>query len=148
MMRVTLRVPGLLLALGLLLPLTLAASEPLQFASAEQQARFERLAAELRCLVCQNQSLADSDAELAHDLRREVLDMLQAGRSDEEIKRFLVDRYGDFVLYRPPVQANTLLLWLAPGLLLATGVLVVGFNVRKRSELLAQEDAADGERDA
>ena len=134
------------LLLALLLALPALAVEPLEFSSPEQQARFERLAAELRCLVCQNQSLADSDAPLAHDLRREVYDMMQTGRSDEEIKRFLIERYGDFVLYRPPVQANTLVLWLAPGVLLLTGVLVVAFSVRRRALLLAQSgDAAVNE---
>lgn len=137
----------LVLLLCLFLALPVLAVEPLEFSSPEQQERFERLAGELRCLVCQNQSLADSDAPLAHDLRREVHDMMLAGRSDEEIKRFLIERYGDFVLYRPPVQANTLVLWLAPGVLLLAGVLVVAFAVRRRSMLppAAGDEDSDGE---
>ena len=117
--------------------------EPLVFDSQEQQERFNRLTEELRCLVCQNQNLADSDAPLAHDLRDEIFEMLQAGRSDEEIKRFLVERYGDFVLYRPPVKGNTLILWLAPAVLLIGGAVVVGANVRRRQRLL--EPAGGGE---
>ncbi|MBT8061738.1 MAG: cytochrome c-type biogenesis protein CcmH [Xanthomonadales bacterium] len=112
--------------------------EPLVFASPEQQARFNRLTTELRCLVCQNQNLADSDAPLAHDLRKELYDMMQSGLSDDQIKQFLVERYGDFVLYRPPVKGNTLLLWLAPALLLVGGALVVWFNVRQRKRLLIE----------
>lgn len=119
-----------------------ADSEPLVFESAEQEARFNELTAELRCLVCQNQTLADSDAELAADLRQEIFGMMQAGRSDAEIKTFLVDRYGDFVLYRPPVQTNTLALWLMPFLLLFIGGLVVVFAVRKRRARGAGEDQA------
>jgi cytochrome c-type biogenesis protein CcmH len=119
------------------------AVEPLEFVSVEQEERFKQLTSELRCVVCQNQSLADSDAPLAHDLRREVFEMMQAGHTDEEIKRFLTDRYGEFVLYRPPVQGSTLMLWLAPGLLLTVGVIVVALNVRRRSMLLAQDGDAE-----
>lgn len=114
--------------------------EPLAFANAEQQARFNKLTTELRCLVCQNQNLADSDAPLAHDLRREVYDMMQSGLSDEQIKQFLVERYGDFVLYLPPVKGNTLLLWAAPLLLLLGGAAVVYVNIRQRKRLLAGPD--------
>jgi cytochrome c-type biogenesis protein CcmH len=91
----------LLLAVGL--P---AAEEPLVFDSPEQEERYRQLTMELRCAVCQNQNLADSDAPLAQDLRREIYQMMQAGRTDDEIKSFMVDRYGDFVLYRPPMQGN------------------------------------------
>lgn len=82
------------------------------------QSRYERLARELRCLVCQNETIADSTAPLAADLRRELRRMISAGRSDEEVREFLTARYGDFVLYRPPVTSRTWLLWAAPGLLL------------------------------
>ena len=81
--------------------------------SPEAKARMKALSEELRCLVCQNQTLADSNAELAVDLRREVEKMVAAGRSDDEIKTYLVERYGDFVLYKPPMQANTIALWFA-----------------------------------
>ena len=99
----------------LILTLTLSVSvfaqrapvqEPLVFESMLQEDRFNQLTMELRCLVCQNQNLADSDAQLAHDLRAEVHEMLVAGNSDDEIKQFMVERYGDFVLYRPPVQKS------------------------------------------
>ncbi|MCO5108708.1 MAG: cytochrome c-type biogenesis protein CcmH [Burkholderiaceae bacterium] len=92
--------------------------------SPEQRDRYHRLAEELRCLVCQNQTLADSNAELAADLRHQVEAMIQAGRSNDEIKAYLVQRYGDFVLYRPPVQRNTWLLWLGPFALLLVGAFV------------------------
>ena len=129
----------------LILTLTLSVSvfaqrapvqEPLVFESMLQEDRFNQLTLELRCLVCQNQNLADSDAQLAHDLRAEVHEMLLAGKSDDEIKQFMVERYGDFVLYRPPVQKNTYLLWLAPMALLLIGGLVLRSSVKKRSALL------------
>ncbi|NIM70649.1 MAG: cytochrome c-type biogenesis protein CcmH [Xanthomonadales bacterium] len=116
--------------------------EPLVFDDPEQQARFTRLTEELRCLVCQNQNLADSDAPLAHDLRDEIFEMMQAGRSDEEIKQFLIERYGDFVLYRPPLKGNTMVLWVAPVLMLLVGAGVVGFSISRRRRL---PDAAAGD---
>ena len=112
--------------------------EPLIFDSPEQQERFNKLTEELRCLVCQNQNLADSDAPLAHDLRDEIYKMMQSGKSNDQIKTFLVERYGDFVLYRPQVKGNTLILWLAPALLLIGGATVIGVNVNRRKRLLAR----------
>ena len=113
--------------------------EPLVFSSAEQEARFKHLTVELRCTVCQNQNLADSDAPLAQDLRKVIFDMLQAGKGDEEIKAFMVDRYGDFVLYRPPVQGNTVALWVLPIVFLLIGAVAVVFAVRKRNLKLAEQ---------
>jgi cytochrome c-type biogenesis protein CcmH len=84
-------------------------------------ARYQALSEEFRCLVCQNQNLADSNAELAKDLKIELVELLQAGKNDEQIREFLVARYGDFVLYRPPVNSATAFLWLAP--LIAVSVL-------------------------
>ena len=84
------------------------------FDSKEEEQAFREFSAELRCLVCQNQSLADSDADLADDLRREVYTMWRAGKSKEEIVTFLVDRYGDFVLYNPPLKPSTYILWFSP----------------------------------
>jgi cytochrome c-type biogenesis protein CcmH len=110
--------------------------EPMVFETQQQEERFKVLTQELRCLVCQNQNLADSDAQLAHDLRAEVHEMLLAGRSDDEIKMFMVERYGDFVLYRPPVQKNTYLLWLAPLALLLIGGVVLRASIKKRAALL------------
>ena len=113
--------------------------EPLVFTDLEQEMRFTQLTLELRCLVCQNQNLADSDAPLAQDLRKEIYDMLQAGKSDDEIKTFMVERYGDFVLYRPPVQGNTLALWVMPGIILLIGAIGVTIAVRRRNRLLAKQ---------
>ena len=86
------------------------------------EARLNKLAEELRCLVCQNESLAGSRADLAQDLRREVRDKMRQGMSDAQIKTYLVERYGDFVLYRPPVKSSTWLLWFGPFLLLGGGI--------------------------
>lgn len=113
--------------------------EPLVFTDLEQEMRFTQLTLELRCLVCQNQNLADSDAPLAQDLRKEIYDMLQAGKSDDEIKTFMVERYGDFVLYRPPVQGNTLALWVMPVVTLLIGAMGVFIAVRRRNRLLAEQ---------
>lgn len=127
--------------------LAVQAMEPLVFDSPEQEERFNELTAELRCLVCQNQSLADSDAVLAQDLRNEVFVMLQQGNSNEEIKRFLVDRYGDFVLYRPPVRKDTLLLWLSPLLLLTAGGVIMAFTISRRRVMLAEQALEEAEAD-
>ena len=115
------------------------AQEPLVFESPEQEARYIELTTELRCLVCQNQNLADSDAPLAQDLRKEIHDMMLAGQNNDQITTFLVDRYGDFVLYRPAMKGNTLALWLIPGVLLGIGAITVFFTVRNRNrKLIAQ----------
>ena len=106
---------------------------PLQFQDAAEEKRFHALVAELRCVMCQNQSLADSNAQIAFDLRREVLTLMREGRSDAEIKDFLVARYGEFVLYRPRMEATTWLLWLGPALLLLIGGFVIARIVRKRA---------------
>jgi cytochrome c-type biogenesis protein CcmH len=106
---------------------------PLEFRDAAEEARFHALVSELRCVMCQNQSLADSNAQIAFDLRREVLDLMREGRSDAEIKDFLVARYGEFVLYRPRMEATTWLLWLGPALLLLGGGFVVARVVRRRA---------------
>ncbi len=99
------------------------------------EARVMRIAAELRCLVCQNQTIADSHADLAQDLRNQVRDMLRAGKSEAEILAFMTDRYGDFVLYRPPVKSTTTLLWYGPALLLVGGVIVLITVLRRRSRM-------------
>lgn len=122
---------------------SIAEQEPLVFTTQLEQDRFDQLTQELRCVVCQNQSLADSDAPLAHDLRREVYSMMQTGQSNQQIKQFLVERYGDFVLYRPPVQSNTVLLWLAPIILLLAGAWLLRANVKKRTALLAEDENHD-----
>ena len=114
------------------------AVEVRDFDDPEKQARYERLIEELRCLVCQNQSLADSDADLAKDLRDEVYGIIQSGKDEGEAIRFLTDRYGDFVLYRPPVKAITLLLWGGPLLILLIG----GFFVWSQNRRHAAEPEA------
>jgi len=123
----------------LLLAFQVSALEPLVFSSQEEEKRYNELTLELRCLVCQNQNLADSDAPLAQDLRQEIYDMMQAGQSNDQIKTFMVDRYGDFVLYRPPMQGNTLALWSIPGILLLIGAIAVFFTVRNRNKKLAAQ---------
>ncbi len=97
------------------------------------QSRFERIAKELRCLVCQNESIADSNADLAVDLRRQVREMLQAGKSDDDIFNYMTDRYGDFVRFAPPWGPKTYLIWGAPFIALLIGVIIVFRVVRQRS---------------
>ena len=109
-----------------------ADAAPLQFRDTSEEARFHALAAELRCVMCQNQSLADSNALIALSLRREVLDLMRAGQSDAQIKDFLVQRYGEFVLYKPRVEGRTWLLWLGPAAILLAGAVVVVVLVRRR----------------
>ncbi len=108
-------------------------ARPLVFTSPAEEARFHALAAQLRCVQCQNQSLADSNAQIAQDLRREVLHLIQQGHDDAWIKQFLVQRYGEFVLYQPPLQPSTWLLWGGPIVFLAAGALLLGWQVRRRS---------------
>jgi cytochrome c-type biogenesis protein CcmH len=107
--------------------------------------RVAALSHELRCLVCQNQSIAESNAELAVDLRRQIREQLKSGKSERDVIDFMVQRYGDFVLYRPPVKASTILLWTGPFLLLAFGVLVLVRKIRsagsKAAPLSAEERA-------
>ena len=117
-----------------------AADVPLVFTSDAEEQRFHALVAELRCVMCQNQSLADSNAMIARDLRREVLALMRQGRSDAEIKDFLVERYGQFVLYRPQVRGGTWLLWFGPVLLLLIGGVVVARIVRQRGNAATPSD--------
>jgi cytochrome c-type biogenesis protein CcmH len=101
--------------------------------------RLMQLASELRCLVCQNQSLADSHADLAVDLRNEVREQMKAGKSDDEIRAWMTARYGDFVLYRPPVKSTTMLLWLGPFLLLVVAVAGLVLYLRRRGREVIQQ---------
>lgn len=112
------------------------------FEDPEQQARYELLIKDLRCLVCQNQSIADSNATLASDLRREVREMMIAGQSDQQIRDFMTARYGDFVLYRPPVSPRTWLLWSAPVLLLLGGLGIAAMVVMRRTRAARANPAA------
>jgi cytochrome c-type biogenesis protein CcmH len=113
---------------------------PLQFRDAAEEARFHALASELRCVMCQNQSLADSNAQIARDLRGEILQLMRHGRSDAQIEQFLVARYGEFVLYKPRVEASTWLLWFGPALVLLAGGAVVVAIVRRRSRATVAND--------
>lgn len=108
----------------------------------DEAVRMRKLSEELRCLVCQNQSLADSNAELAVDLRNQVRDLIRSGRDDSSIKTYLVERYGDFVLYQPPVQSNTLLLWFGPFVLLLVGILAWRLVQRRSAAARPQGTAA------
>jgi len=125
-----------LLALLLALPLAAGANEAAPAADDPVlEARMMRIAAELRCLVCQNQTIADSHADLAQDLRQQVREMLQKGQSDAQIIDYMTQRYGDFVLYRPPVKSTTALLWYGPALLMLGGLGVLAVVLRRRSKL-------------
>lgn len=110
------------------------------------EARLKQLAVELRCLVCQNQTLADSNAPLAEDLRREVREMIAKNMSDQEIIDFLVQRYGDFVLYRPQWKASNVLLWIGPFLLLGAGAAALVVAVRRRVQKPVDAPITDEER--
>ena len=99
------------------------------------QSKYEQLISEIRCLVCQNQSIKDSNVFLAVDLRNEIRRLLEIGRSESEIKQFLVDRYGDFVLYQPPLNEKTFLIWFSPLLLLLAGGIIIIKIIRKRMNL-------------
>jgi cytochrome c-type biogenesis protein CcmH len=124
------------LTLALLLSLTANAvaidAEP-AFSDPAMQERYERLTQELRCLVCQNQTIADSNATLAGDLRREVKELIAAGKTDDEIREFMIERYGDFVLYRPRMTGTNFLLWAAPALMLIAGFFVALRVIRRRA---------------
>jgi cytochrome c-type biogenesis protein CcmH len=113
--------------------------EAFKFKTEAEEQHFKDLIEEIRCLVCQNQSLADSDAELAHDLRAEVYDMIQAGKTDEEIISFLVARYGDFVLYKPPMKPSTYLLWFGPFVLLIIAALLLLRSIRRQQKAPVEE---------
>lgn len=106
--------------------------------------RVKRLSEELRCLVCQNQSLSDSNADLANDLRNQVREMMQAGKTDAQIRDYMVSSYGDFILYDPPLKATTLILWVGPfALLLVSGALLARYLKRRRSVVGGQTLSLD-----
>lgn len=114
--------------------------------TAEEEARYQTMINQLRCLVCQNQTIAESNAPLAQDLRGQVESMMRAGRTDDEILRYLTERYGDFVLYRPPVKPSTWLLWAGPFLLLILGVSIAILVLRPaQKEKASPEPKADAD---
>ena len=125
---------SIVLFFSMLSPLQ-AAIEFHQFKDAATEAEYKQLIEELRCLVCQNQNLAGSDADLAKDLRQQTYDMLQQGKSREEIVEYMVSRYGDFVLYRPPVKSSTQLLWAGPFALLLFVLIAVMYRIKKTRKI-------------
>lgn len=133
------RVLALLIAAGV--TIAASAAPPGAASSAELDEHVNRVASELRCLVCQNQTIADSQAELAVQLKKEVRQQLVAGATDDQVRDFMVQRYGDFVLYRPPVNQSTLLLWAGPLLLLILGLALFVWHWRERRQV--QLDAPD-----
>jgi len=115
------------------------AIEPMPFANHAQELRFQQLTHQLRCPMCQNETLADSNAPIARDLRNQIFRMMQQGKSDDEIKQYLVARYSKFVLYDPPLTPGTWLLWFGPLLILLGGAGVVVVAVRKRNRTSTTE---------
>ncbi len=111
---------------------------PLQ--NAEQQSLYRKLLEEVRCMVCQNQNLKDSDAPLARDMRRELRRMVESGASEADVKQFLLDRYGDFALYRPRLAPNTLLLWFGPGAIVVFALGATAFVIRRRMKMPIPEE--------
>jgi cytochrome c-type biogenesis protein CcmH len=128
----------LLLLLFLFAPFAHAVEEP------ALEKRVMHIASELRCLVCQNQTIADSNADLARDLRNTIREQLQAGRSEQDVIGFMVERYGDFVLYRPPLKTSTVLLWFGPLLLVALGAWLLVRRLRRRRA--AEPELSEAER--
>ena len=132
---------SLLLALFLAIATAvMAVDAPTVAVDPELEKRVVQIAEELRCLVCQNQNIADSHAELAIDLKNQVRDMVRSGKTDQEIKSYMVQRYGDFVLYRPPVKTSTWLLWVGPFVLLVCSLAFLFLKLRQRGRKLQSED--------
>jgi cytochrome c-type biogenesis protein CcmH len=132
-----------LLCLGLCLSVASANEAAPAAADPVLEARMLKITAELRCLVCQNQTIADSHADLAIDLRQQVREMLQKGMTDQQIATYMTERYGDFVLYRPPFKSTTMLLWIGPGVLMVLGLLWLVLMLRKRSKMPAERFDAE-----
>ena len=122
-----------------------AAISAYTFDTPQQEARFKKLSEELRCLVCQNENHEDSNAPLARDLRRDIHDMIVAGRTDKQIIGFMTDRYGDFVLYRPPLQHDTVLLWTGPFLFLLIGLVWLLVVIRTRVSVTGEAPLDEAE---
>ena len=131
----------LIVLLGLLISFAVftAAKEAQPNEDPQIAARMKNLTEQLRCLVCQNETLADSRADLAEDLRKEIREQMKQGKSDQEIIAFLTQRYGDFVLYKPPVKATTYLLWFGPFVLLIAGTLVLFRFLKRRREMIQEQ---------
>jgi cytochrome c-type biogenesis protein CcmH len=121
---------------------------PTQMPTPQLEARYLHLIQGFRCMQCQDESLADSPVDLAADMRREIRDMLLAGKSDQQIRDFMVSRYGYFILFKPPFVLQTAWLWLAPGVILLVGTIVAVVVIRRRATLVAADTADDDLRDA
>jgi len=135
----SLKIGIVLLCLLVFAPLAFAKEAEYMVADPEMEKTVNEISAELRCLVCQNQTIADSNAPLAVDLKNQVRDMVESGQSQSDIIDYMVERYGDFVRYRPPMNASTMLLWVGPFLLLLTGVVVLMVNLRKRTAVIKND---------
>lgn len=133
----------LLLSIAVAAPAVHSAEQILEFASPQEKQRYHALVDELRCMVCQNQNLADSNAELAKDLRERVYGMIRTGRSDVEIIDYMVERYGTFVLYRPPFRTTTMLLWLGPVIFLSIAGVTFWLYSRRQRQNPASELSAE-----
>lgn len=144
------RLTILLLAALLALPVQASTIEAYPFENTEQEEKYKNLIEELRCLVCQNQNLAASNAELAQDMRRKTYELVSAGRSEQEVVDYMVQRYGDFVMYRPPLRSSTMLLWIGPFVILIGGIVVLLRFVRRKPALdtdaMSAEDRERAER--
>ncbi len=135
----SLKIGIVLLCLFVFTPLAFAKEAEYMVADPEMEKTVNEISAELRCLVCQNQTIADSSAPLAVDLKNQVRDMVESGQSQSDIIDYMVERYGDFVRYRPPMNASTMLLWVGPFLLLLIGVVVLVVNLRKRTTVIKND---------
>jgi cytochrome c-type biogenesis protein CcmH len=128
------------------IPIYAIDKNPINLNNAEQEARYQKLTNELRCVVCQNQNVADSNAELAQDVRNLVRTQISEGQTDEQITAFLVERYGDFVLYNPPLTEKTYILWLGPFILMLLAFIILMFVIRRQTKLKSVA-LTDAERD-
>ncbi len=136
-----------LILFGLVMAAPLLANDAQPLVDPAIEERFKALTLELRCLKCQNQTIFDSKAGLADDLRKQIRDQMHEGKSDEQIVDYLVARYGDFVRYRPPLKPATVLLWFGPALLFVVGVTVLIIQLRKRRKLVDDTPLSDEERE-
>lgn len=137
------RIKALILGTSLLISSSWAAIDTFEFADKQQSERFRTLTEELRCPKCQNQNIADSESPIALDMRAEIYQMLQEGKTNQEIEEFLVDRFGEFVRYRPPVTNSTLLLWYGPAALLGAGFVILGVILYRRKRASIKQTQAN-----
>jgi len=139
----------LILSLTMMAPAYSSTVDAYPFDDPAQEKIYKKLIQELRCMVCQNQNLADSNAELAQDMRRKTYDLAKKGQSEKEIVDYMVQRYGDFVLYKPPFQTNTVLLWVGPFIIFIIGIVVLIRFVRRKPSVedstLSEQDRAIAE---